>query len=102
MGRPPGPEHELGARRGLHRQEDAAHPGDEHAAVQALTDLDLAGGVGAALAAAGELDQAGAEPDGVIARHGAAVTAAQEVAKSGGGRRQTGVASAGGWAKRRL
>ena len=101
----------VGARRGT-RTKSAAGGGrggqaaplivDEQPAVETLAELDAAAGVGAAVRAAGDLDQPGAEADGVVAGDAARVAAAEPVGEVARRAAPGGVGSAGGWAKRRL
>src|SRR6516165_12833751 len=82
-GRGPGQEDEFRAGGGLHGQADAARRVDEQAAVEAFAHRDPAAGVGAAMAAPGDLDEPGSEPDRVVPRDYPLVAAAQLVGEVG-------------------
>jgi hypothetical protein len=84
MRRAAGAEDELGASPGLHGQEHAALAVEEQPTVEALARLDATARIRAAARAARDLSPAAAEADGVVARHGAAVAAAQHVGEVGG------------------
>lgn len=73
------------ARGGRIRGQPAALIVDEQAAVEAFPEVDAAAGVGAAVRAARELDQAAAESHGVVAGDAAGVPAAQPVREIAGG-----------------
>jgi hypothetical protein len=70
--------------------------------IEALTQLDAAASIGPAAGAGRQLQPAGTEADGVVVGDGARVAAAQDQREIAGGRRQAGMGSAGGRAKRRL
>ena len=76
--RPAGDEDEIG-RGGGRGGEAVALIVDEQAAIEALAHLDAAAGIGAAVGAARNLDQAGAEADGVVAGDAPRVAAAQAI-----------------------
>ena len=81
--RPARDEDEFG-RRGRIRDQAPPVIVDQHAAIEAFAELNTTARVGAAVGAAGDLDQAGAEADGVVAGDAARVAAAQAVGEIAG------------------
>jgi hypothetical protein len=83
MRRAPGAEDEFRTRPGLHDQADAALAVDQQPPIEALARLDATARIREAARAARDLGPARAEADGVVARHGAPVAAAQHVGEVG-------------------
>src|SRR5262245_1922871 len=75
----PRAEDELGAGPGLHHQADGALAIDQQPPIEALAGLDATARIGETARPAGDLGPARAEANRVVARHGAPVTAAQDI-----------------------